>query len=129
MIAGLKPYPAMKDSGVPWLGAVPEHWDLRRAKYFFRESDDRSTTGQEELLSVSHITGVTPRSAKNINMFLAESNVGYKTCRPDDVVINTMWAWMAALKSNSGFMAWVYFVNERREDIGRLLARRPPERW
>lgn len=26
MIADLKPYPAMKDSGVPWLGEVPEHW-------------------------------------------------------------------------------------------------------
>ena len=30
MIADLKPYPAMKDSGVPWLGEVPEHWDVRR---------------------------------------------------------------------------------------------------
>ena len=30
MIADLKPYPAMKDSGVEWLGAVPEHWDVRR---------------------------------------------------------------------------------------------------
>jgi type I restriction enzyme S subunit len=28
MIDGLKPYPAMKDSGVPWLGDVPEHWDI-----------------------------------------------------------------------------------------------------
>ncbi len=26
MIADLKPYPAMKDSGVEWLGEVPEHW-------------------------------------------------------------------------------------------------------
>ncbi|MBE7523169.1 MAG: restriction endonuclease subunit S [Burkholderiales bacterium] len=30
MIDGLKPYPAMKDSGVPWLGRVPEHWEVRR---------------------------------------------------------------------------------------------------
>ena len=29
MIADLKPYPAMKDSGVPWLGEVPEHWEVR----------------------------------------------------------------------------------------------------
>ena len=47
-------------------------------------------------MSVSHITGVTPRK-KNVTMFLAESNVGYKLCRPGDVVINTMWAYMAAL--------------------------------
>ncbi len=30
MIANLKPYPAMKDSGVEWLGDVPEHWEMRR---------------------------------------------------------------------------------------------------
>ena len=30
MITDLKPYPRMKDSGVKWLGAVPEHWDVRR---------------------------------------------------------------------------------------------------
>ena len=30
MIDGLKPYPAMKDSGVPWLDKVPKHWGVRR---------------------------------------------------------------------------------------------------
>jgi len=29
MITNLAPYPAMKDSGVPWLGDVPEHWDVQ----------------------------------------------------------------------------------------------------
>ena len=92
-----QPYPAYKDSGVEWLGEVPQHWDLRPAKWHFREADERSETGSEELLSVSHITGVTPRSEKNITMFMAKSNVGYKLCRPGYLVINTMWAWMAAL--------------------------------
>ena len=32
MIADLKPYPAMKDSGVPWLGTVPERWRIERPK-------------------------------------------------------------------------------------------------
>lgn len=97
MIEGFKPYAEYKESGVPWLGELPAHWGLRRAKYLFREVDERSQIGKEELLSVSHITGVTPRSQKSVTMFLAESNVGHKICRPDDVVINTLWAWMAAL--------------------------------
>ena len=92
-----QPYPAYKPSGVEWLGDVPEHWEVRPAKGYFREADERSEIGSEELLSVSHITGVTPRSEKNITMFMAVSNVGYKLCRPGDLVINTMWAWMAAL--------------------------------
>ena len=33
MIENLKAYPKYKDSGVPWLGKVPEHWDIRRIKY------------------------------------------------------------------------------------------------
>ena len=32
MIVNLKPYPAMKDSGVEWLGEVPEHWEVRRLR-------------------------------------------------------------------------------------------------
>ena len=32
MIAYLKPYPTMKDSGVPWLGEVPTHWNTRPLK-------------------------------------------------------------------------------------------------
>ena len=91
-------YPAYRDSGVRWLGKVPAHWQVRAAKWYFREADDRSGTGSQELLSVSHITGVTPRSEKkNVTMFKAESNVGYKLCAPGDIIVNTMWAWMAAL--------------------------------
>ena len=32
MIADLRPYPAYKDSGVPWLGEVPAHWEVRRLR-------------------------------------------------------------------------------------------------
>lgn len=93
----LKTYKEYKDSCVQYLGMVPEHWERKRAKYLFYEVDERSTIGNEELLSVSHITGVTPRSQKNVTMFKSESYVGSKICRTDDLVINTMWAWMAAL--------------------------------
>ena len=47
-------------------------------------------------MSVSHVTGVTPRKS-NVTMFMAESNIGHKICRPGDLVINTMWAWMGAV--------------------------------
>jgi type I restriction enzyme S subunit len=97
MIDGLRPYAEMRSSGVDWLPALPNGWEIHRAKYSFREADDRSESGGEELLSVSHKTGVTPRSQKNITMFMAESYEGHKVCRPGDIVVNTMWAWMAAI--------------------------------
>lgn len=94
---GLDPTVPMKDSGVEWIGKIPEHWSVKRAKYLFNEIDERSVNGDEELLSVSHITGVTPRSEKNVNMFMAEDYSGSKTCGKNDLVFNIMWAWMGAL--------------------------------
>src|SRR3972149_10918325 len=93
----LPKYDSYKDSGVNWLGKVPADWNVVRNKEIFKERDSLSVTGEETLLTVSHITGVTPRSEKNVNMFLAESNEGYKICHKGDLVINTMWAWMGAL--------------------------------
>lgn len=90
-------YERYKDSGVEWLGDIPEHWEVEKGLRYLFETEDRSVKGDEELLSVSHLTGVTPRSEKNITMFMAESYEGSKLCDVGDIAINTMWAWMSAL--------------------------------
>ena len=109
---GLDPTVPMKDSGVEWLGEVPGHWRIKRNKALFSEFDNRSISGEGELLSVSHLTGVTPRSEKNVNMIMAETLEGYKECAPGDLVINTMWAWMGALgiSANEGLVSPSYNV-------------------
>jgi type I restriction enzyme S subunit len=114
----LAPYPEYKDAGVSWVGSIPAHWPEKRAKYYFKEIDDRSQTGDEEMLSVSHITGVTPRSQKNVTMFKAESNVGQKRCQPGDLIINTMWAWMSALgvSNHAGIVSPAYGVYRPRSN-------------
>jgi type I restriction enzyme S subunit len=86
-----------RDSGISWLGQIPSHWQIERAKWLFAERDDRSDSGDEELLTVSHLTGVTSRAEKDVNMFMAESLEGYKRCQAGDLVINTLWAWMGAM--------------------------------
>lgn len=113
---GLKPDIPTKDSGVEWIGRIPEHWKIKRAKYLFKEIDERSQIGQEELLSVSHMTGVTPRSEKNIYMFMAEDYSGSKLCRQNDLVFNIMWAWMGALgvSDRTGIVSPSYGVYRQR---------------
>lgn len=94
---GIDPNAPLRNSGIPWLGEIPTHWKVERTRWLFQERDVRSETGDEELLTVSHITGVTPRSEKDVNMFEAETTEGYKICNSGDLVINTLWAWMGAM--------------------------------
>ena len=54
-------YEAYKDSGVEWLGDIPDGWGIERIKYLFSEVNERSNNGEEELLSVSQYTGVTKK--------------------------------------------------------------------
>ena len=101
-----------RDSGIAWLGEIPEHWDTERARWLFCERNQRSTTGCEELLTVSHLTGVTPRSEKEVNMFEAQTTEGYKICLRGDLVVNTLWAWMGAMgvASTDGIVSPAYNV-------------------
>ncbi len=85
-----------KPARLSWFETIPAHWEQKRAKFYFREIDNRSATGAEELLSVWHNTGVTPRMG-NVTMFKAESYIGHKLCEPGDIVANTMWTWMGAI--------------------------------
>ena len=70
---GLDPNVTLRDSGIPWLGEIPAHWAVERAKRLFRERDQRSETGEQELLTVSDLTGVTPRSEKDVYTVEAET--------------------------------------------------------
>jgi type I restriction enzyme S subunit len=116
---GLDDDAEMKDSGIGAIGQTPSHWRVKRNKWLFEEADERSETGDEELLTVSHKTGITPRSEKqNVNMIESESTQGYKVCYPGELVINTMWAWMGALGISAyhGVISPSYNVYRLRED-------------
>ena len=97
-----------QDSGAE----LPSGWQSFRLKMLLREVTDLSTEGSEELLSVSHITGVTPRSEKRVTMTMAESLEGYKRVAVNDFVVNTLWAWMGAVgvSKHSGIVSPAYGV-------------------
>ena len=99
-MAELKRYSEMRDSGVPWLGKVPEHWEVRRFKYLLRERDVRSLDGAEQLLRVSQFTGVTERRRADGDSepdTRAASLVGYKVVEPEELVVNIMLAWNGSM--------------------------------
>ena len=96
----IKKYEHYKDSGVEWLGDIPEHWETRRIKYIFNEINERSEDGNEDLLSVSQYTGVTNKSDKveaGGMLTNAETLEGYKKVSKGDLVSNIMLAWNGSL--------------------------------
>ena len=131
----MNPYPAYKPSGVPWLGDVPEHWDVQRGKALFAPVDIRSATGNQELLTVSAQRGVIPRKSANVTMFKAESYVGYKLCWPGDLVINSLWAWAHGLgvSQHHGIVSSAYGVYRPLPRVNarfiHLLVRSVPFQW
>lgn len=96
----------------------PERWSIKGGKSLFETIDVRSEDGSEELLSVSHITGITPRSQKNVTMFMSESLVGYKKCEIGDIAANTMWTWQGAIgvSKYSGVISPSYNVYRQKID-------------
>jgi len=86
----LRPYPEYKDSGLPWLCAIPAHWELSRAKYVFREVDERSLAGEEAHLSMSQKHGLTESSKIDQWSLHSESYAGGKLCKVNDLVLNRL---------------------------------------
>ena len=124
MIAGLKPYAEYKESGLPWLGQVPGHWEVKRSKSIFQRVDVRSRTGKEELLTVSSVRGIVPRKTATVTMFKAESYLGYKLCWSGDLVINSLWAWAGGLgvSNHHGIISSAYGVYRIRQDAPMIPA-------
>ena len=93
---GLNPAARMKDSGIEWLGKVPEHWQVFRLGSLFREVADE---GQEDrpILSVSIHDGVSDRELDENEMdrkvTRSEDRGKYKSVEPRDLVYNMMRAW------------------------------------
>lgn len=87
MIEGLKPYAEYNESGLPWLDAVPKHWDMAPNRALMR--DQRQVVGSKApdytLLSLT-LRGVIARDMVNPKgKFPAQFNT-YKVVKPDDFV-------------------------------------------
>ena len=82
----------LKPSGIPWLGDIPHHWEVRRIKYLLREVDERSTTGSEPLLSMRMHHGLVLFAEHFSRPPQAATLVGFKIVRPGQFVVNRMQA-------------------------------------
>ena len=88
MIADLKPYLSMKDSGVPWLRSFPEHWALRRTKSLLTQRSEKGFPN-EPLLAATQTKGVVLKEQYENRTVLALKDLHLlKIVRVGDFVIS-----------------------------------------
>lgn len=79
-----------KDSGLPWVGEIPVHWQKRRNRFLFREFDRRSIHGEETHLSMSQVHGLVPSKSLGRKSLQSESYAGGKLVEEHDLVLNRL---------------------------------------
>lgn len=144
MTITLTPYPSYKETSIPWLGKVPEHWEVLPGRSVFREINVRSYPN-EQMLSVAIKSGVLRQvelledSSKKDSSNDDKSK--YKLVQPGDLVYNKMRAWQGAMGVSAyrGIVSPAYIVQRLRnaENLPRyihFLLRTPlfaseAERW
>ena len=87
---GLTPYPTYKDSGLPWVGRVPAHWRIERAKALFRKME-RPARESDEVVTCFRDGLVTLRRNRRVRGFTESlKEIGYQGIRRGDLVIHAM---------------------------------------
>ncbi|MDX2231097.1 MAG: restriction endonuclease subunit S [Leptolyngbyaceae cyanobacterium bins.349] len=87
---GLNPNVPMRDSGIEWIGEIPDHWSIIRNRYIFSEQNERSQDGSEIHLSMSQKLGLVPSDELTEKTLQSESYEGAKLCRKCDLVLNRL---------------------------------------
>lgn len=110
----MKSYSNYKDSGVKWLGQIPQHWEEKKLRYFL-ESFSEKNHPSEQLLSVVREQGVIVRdiTSKDENHnYIPEDLSGYKLIDKGDFAINKMKAWQGSysISQHRGIVSPAYYT-------------------
>ncbi|MBQ3707370.1 MAG: restriction endonuclease subunit S [Clostridia bacterium] len=78
---------AMKDSGIPWIGEIPEEWDINTVFQIFTQVKNKnSDLSETNLLSLSY-GKIKRKSIETTEGLLPESFDGYNIIEKDDIVL------------------------------------------
>lgn len=119
MSGGTGRYPEYRNSGLPWLGEIPAHWEVRRNGRLFaerREADDPDLP----LLEVSIRTGVRIRHLGDGGRKQAMADRSkYQRARASDIAYNMMRMWQGAVGvvPADGLVSPAYVVARPYEDV------------
>lgn len=83
----------LKDSGVFWMGDIPENWSAIKIKWLFSEDNCRNIEGDSELLTFSRRRGLVKFSDTTDKAPSASDLTKYRIVKPGQLLENRMQAW------------------------------------
>lgn len=117
---GLNPDVKMKDSRIPWLDSIPEHWGEERAKYLFNR-ENRPISDEDDIITCFRDGQVTLRKNRRTTGFTESfKECGYQGIRKGDLVIHQMdaFAGSVGISDSDGKGTPVYIVcTPKRDDV------------
>ena len=110
---GLNPNVPMKDSGIEWIGEIPDHWKICKNRYLFKENV-RQCNGTEISLSLSQADGLVPTSEMKESAMKSSSYENWKAVKVNDIVLNRFKAHLGVLfrAKLEGMVSFHYGVYE-----------------
>lgn len=94
---GLNPRCPLKDSGIPWIGNIPAHWDVKRAKYMWGK-EKREVRPEDKVITCFRDGQVTLRENRRTTGFTESiTEIGYQGIRKGDLVIHQMDAFAGSI--------------------------------
>ena len=108
----MRTYDTYKDSGISWLGLIPSHWDVKRAKVLFNK-ENRPVLPNDEVVTCFRDGQVTLRKNRRTEGFTESlKEIGYQGIRKGDLVIHQMDAFAGAtgVSDSNGKGTPVYHV-------------------
>lgn len=109
---GIRPNRKMKDSGIAWIGEIPEEWEVCKLKPFLKWKSIKGF-GNETVLSLYRDLGVVPKDSRDDNHNVTSLDTdSYKLVEVGDFVINKMKAWQGsmAISNYRGIVSPAYHI-------------------
>jgi len=96
-LTAMPKYEAYKDSGIEWIGNIPTHWKIEKAKWLFSKAE-RPVKKEDDIVTCFRDGQVTLRSNRRTEGFTnALKEHGYQGIRVGDLVIHAMDAFAGAI--------------------------------
>lgn len=88
-INGLKPYPKYKESGLPWLEKMPEHWRNNPGFAAFREKQIKNVGMREKMVLSLSYGRIVIKPPEKLHGLVPESFETYQIVEPGDIIIRS----------------------------------------